>query len=308
MSSDTHNLSSVKKHIHLLHKDRINEVTDEQKAFLLDGRRFGSYVEKNQHLISWLEANHRGLTLESLIEFVEHLSDRRSSTVNVARSQAKRIVREIVAEDPDSFSILDVWKIERVLGTLKSKNKQNNNVLDDKILSDDEIRRLAYRARPWASCIIAVLGETGIRVSELINWELSDCNLKTDRIDVTISGKGRKQRTFYVSIELWNQIREQYPHKHGYVFQTKNGRRYTRQQIWQMLKKEGERTLGRSVHPHMLRHSFATRMIQAGYDLKAVSSYLGHSTTTITADMYVHTSIKPDQIVSFARRGNGTND
>jgi integrase/recombinase XerD len=67
--------------------------------------------------------------------------------------------------------------------------------------------------------------------------------------------------------------------------------------------KAGKRILGRRISAHSMRHSFATLAIRDGASIKAVSKYLGHSSTAITMDMYVHESLEKAQRVrrSFSR-------
>ena len=79
----------------------------------------------------------------------------------------------------------------------------------------------------------------------------------------------------------------------GALFLNRSGRRLTRQFVWQIIKKYGEK-LGldpSKLYPHVLRHSFATHLLQRGADLRSIQLLLGHSSIT-TTEIYTHLNIK----------------
>ncbi len=80
-------------------------------------------------------------------------------------------------------------------------------------------------------------------------------------------------------------------------YQTLQGQNYSRFYLWREIKNNGLRILGKSISPHSFRHSFCTNMlIQGKNSLKAVSQYVVHATTSVTADMYIHDELKPEDI------------
>ena len=72
----------------------------------------------------------------------------------------------------------------------------------------------------------------------------------------------------------------------------------SRQYVNEKLGFFSQEYLGRPLHPHQFRHTFATKKVKENRDVKSVSLYLGHSSTSITLDMYVHTSLSPKEALS----------
>ena len=91
-------------------------------------------------------------------------------------------------------------------------------------------------------------------------------------------------------------------HGETYLFQTQGGKPYRTTYVSYEITKAGRRILGRKISAHSMRHSFATLTIRDGASIKAVSKYLGHSSTAITMDMYVHESLEKTQRVRRSYR------
>jgi integrase/recombinase XerD len=105
-----------------------------------------------------------------------------------------------------------------------------------------------------------------------------------------IIGKGNKERVLKLPAELVDRCRETFGGSQ-WLLETSGGRPYRREYVSNQIKRAGERVLGRHISAHTLRHSFASLKIARTGKIKAVSEYLGHSTTSITLDMYVHESL-----------------
>lgn len=297
------NLTSVACESHTVHKDCIIDQKD--RDLLLNPDNFGSYVEKNRRLLHWLETHRKPLTFEALVEYLRSYAEvnRMSSTITVARFQVKRIVRELIDQRPDEWTVLDQYRMERSIDQIKVRRKQNRTVGKWQVVEDEEIEKLISNAPKRLGLIIATLAETGMRVSELTDLEYQDCVVRKKSVHAVVIGKGGKQRTIYISLELWQQIIEEYEPRVGPIFLTDRGTTVSRKWIWRAMRRESERILDRPVNPHMLRHSIATRLIRAGADIKSVSDYLGHSTVSVTGDMYVHTTLAPEELRTFKREG-----
>ena len=150
-----------------------------------------------------------------------------------------------------------------------------------------------------AATIIKVLANTGLRVSELINIQhtaAEDYHAGRNKYKrIRIVGKGNKERFIYLSGKLYKEILLQYPQNGNYLFH-KDSTPLNRVTVFRQIKKEFMRCTGKDIHPHSLRHFFATHKInQEKQDIKAVSKYLGHSGTSITLDMYVDTALSAEQ-------------
>ena len=153
---------------------------------------------------------------------------------------------------------------------------------------------------------------SGLRVSELLNLELSCINFNTGII--TVIGKGDKMRKVpvgdfaldyvikYVE-EVRNKMKKKAKDKN--LFLSKYGKKLSRQYFFKMVKKYAEQAgITSSISPHTLRHSFATHMLENNADLRVVQELLGH-TNIATTEIYTHISTK--RIVSaydnYMKRG-----
>lgn len=142
--------------------------------------------------------------------------------------------------------------------------------------------------------ILEMLYATGVRVGELVNIKVSDINLNDKKI--TILGKGNKERIVY-----YNDVTSKYLKKYlseariklninksDYLFLNYRGGKLTTRGIQDVLNKIITKTsLNKKISPHMLRHSFATHLLNEGCDLLSVQQLLGHSSLSATS-IYTH--------------------
>jgi integrase/recombinase XerD len=144
--------------------------------------------------------------------------------------------------------------------------------------------------------LIEVLYATGLRVSELIRLRASDLDLEAGYLSTT--GKGNKQRIVPVGEQaaswLTRYIREGRPRLLGgkaspWLFvNAKRGTSLTRVGFWKILKGYGLKAgLARTLSPHVLRHSFATHLLEHGADLRSIQMMLGHADLS-TTQIYTH--------------------
>ena len=173
-----------------------------------------------------------------------------------------------------------------------------------KALGVDEAVQLADHADeaddPWLdardAAMVELLYGGGLRVGELIGLDVapSDAALRAGRgwidllgAEVQVQGKGDKRRTVPVgrgalqALQQWLAVRDQVaaqPQAAQALFIGRRGTRLTAQSVWQRLKRRSLRAgLATPVHPHMLRHSFASHVLQSSGDLRAVQELLGHA-------------------------------
>lgn len=142
--------------------------------------------------------------------------------------------------------------------------------------------------------IIETLYGCGLRVSELVNLRLTDIHEKEGYVIVT--GKGNKQRlvpigkTALKEISFYKKDRSQLPviHDQNIVFLNRRGRKLTRAMIFHIIKELAAKAgIQKNIHPHTFRHSFATHLVRAGADLRAVQEMLGHE-SILTTEIYTH--------------------
>lgn len=175
------------------------------------------------------------------------------------------------------------------------KFKADKKVYTEEILSKEEIDLLKETVNTRLSLIIEILFATGLRVSELVGIKVkTDIEVKDKIAFITVKGKGSKERRVFIPEELLNRINS---FSGNFLFENRNHKAIDRKQIWREINNVGYSVLGKDLHPHTFRHSFATYMIVVKKKtVKAVSEYLGHASTSITQDMYLHDELKPNDI------------
>lgn len=147
------------------------------------------------------------------------------------------------------------------------------------------------------SAMLELLYAAGLRVSELVKVRLAEINLDVGYI-VTL-GKGSKQRVIPISDiavdKIKKYLREARPpllkgKASPYLFVTSSGREMTRQGFWKKLKAYARSAgIKGSISPHILRHSFASHLLEGGADLRSVQMMLGHADIS-TTQIYTHVS------------------
>jgi integrase/recombinase XerD len=143
--------------------------------------------------------------------------------------------------------------------------------------------------------MLELLYATGIRVTELIQLRVSNLEMKLGVVRVT--GKGNKQRLVPVHATALKAISD-YAAKGRpvllkgktapYLFITSRGGAMTRQAFWAIIKLNGKRAgIFHNLSPHVLRHTFATHLLEGGADLRSVQTMLGHADLS-TTEIYTH--------------------
>ena len=137
--------------------------------------------------------------------------------------------------------------------------------------------------------IISTIYSAGLRVSELTNLCLED--IDSERMVIHIrSGKGNKSRMVNLSEKLLLLLIEYYKkyNPNHYLFEGWNNSQYSTRSVGKLLKNAANRAgIKRNVTPHMLRHSFATHLVESGTDIHFVQRILGH-TSIKTTSIYMH--------------------
>jgi integrase/recombinase XerD len=170
---------------------------------------------------------------------------------------------------------------------VKAPKTQAAPIGADRILRRDELDRLLAVATARDSCFLRFLWRTGARVSELTGLRLDQCERQGYVVRLRVIGKGNKERFLRIRAKLFDQIRETF--RGGtYLFETAGGRPFSRIYVSERIHKLAADVLGRKLGAHALRHSFATWTIRRTNKIQAVSTYLGHSSTAITMNFYVH--------------------
>ncbi len=166
-----------------------------------------------------------------------------------------------------------------------------------KVLDVDRAQQLLDSpvADDFSACrdhaILELLYSSGLRLSELVGLNLADLDMQQGL--VLVLGKGNKQRILPVgskamaAIQRWLGVREQAKPQDQALFIGVRGRRMSPQLVRERVRQAGARELGQHLHPHMLRHSFASHILESSHDLRAVQELLGHADMS-TTQIYTH--------------------
>ena len=252
-------------------------------SYARDLRQFGSWVEQEKLRTDTIERAH----------IRSYLGSRRDAGLS-ARSAARALSSlrglfrflvgdEILAADPTAdIRSPSLWKT--VPHTLSSDE------IEALLAAPDTATDLGLRDR----AMIETLYATGLRVSELVG--LTADRVRLDPGFVRIVGKGRKERLVPLGMAAIDWI-ERYTgtarpaldrHRRPELFLNHRGGALTRQGFWKILRRHADRAgISTQLSPHVIRHSFATHLVENGADLRAVQMMLGHSSLT-TTEIYTH--------------------
>jgi len=228
---------------------------------------------------------------KDIAEFIKYLGKLNLSSRSIARclSAIKSFYKFLILEgvikvNPTSnFSSPKIWlSLPRYLSFEEV----------EKLLSlPDESSEIGLRDK----AILETMYATGLRVSELITLKLENLNLEHGYLKC--AGKGGKERIVPLG-EIANQKIRSYlkfsrdkllkGEKSEFLFVNYRGKKLTRQGLWKIIKSYATKIGLRSkITPHILRHSFATHLLEKGADLRSVQLMLGHSQIT-TTQIYTH--------------------
>lgn len=254
-----------------------------------DLRKFASFIEAQEVK----ELNH--IDKHLIQYFLSTLSEQNysASSTNRMLSSLKQFFNFLVIEKEISHSPMALIKSAKKQKRLpKALSLQQVEAL---IAAPDLNTNWGIRDR----AIFELMYATGLRVSELINLKIGDCHLSLGFIQTI--GKGNKERIVPLGEEAshWmmrylDEVRPLFSsqkNRNEYVFITERGKQFTRQGIWKNIKKYVALAGMDSdlVSPHVLRHSFATHLLEYGADLRLVQELLGHSDIS-TTQIYTHIS------------------
>jgi site-specific recombinase XerD len=143
------------------------------------------------------------------------------------------------------------------------------------------------------SAILELFYSSGLRLAELVSLNVPDIDLFTETVRVL--GKGRKERVVPVgkpALDAIQRYRQAAKVHSGPLFLSKLRRRLSSMNVWLAIQRYLPHTsIPVKVTPHKLRHSFATHLLDAGADLRAVQSLLGHASLS-TTQIYTHVSVE----------------
>jgi len=256
-----------------------------------------AYLHDVEMLLAYMNANHEGLKLqdiglEHLQGFVAHIneSDFAATTQSRVLSGVKSFfgyleLEEVIKKDPTE--LLEAPKQKRTLPSVLS-------IADIEMLfaAIDHSKPEGMRNR----AMLEVMYSCGLRVSELVNLTIS--NLYLDIGFIRVIGKGNKERLVPIGEAAVTQVQLYKDHVRSHInikignedilFLNRRGSKLSRVMVFMIIRDLAAKCgIEKSIHPHTLRHSFATHLVEAGADLRAVQEMMGHKSIT-TTEIYTH--------------------
>jgi integrase/recombinase XerD len=279
---------------HLRHERGQAEHTQRTYSALLN--KFVAWAEKRE-LTDW-----KSVELTHLISFLEH--ERERSLANQPKESTRRLSSESV--------YLEIAALRAFYRFAENEKLLPSNIAENlslprrwkrlpKALTSQEIEKILTSESPETpqtlcdQAILELAYASGLRLAELRGVRLEQLHLEAGFINVI--GKGNKERVLplgkkavaalerYISIGRPKLVTPRSP---ANVFLTKRGTPFAAVTLWLRIKQRVRRAgIARNVTPHMLRHSFATHLLDNGADLRIIQELLGHATIA-TTEVYTH--------------------
>lgn len=251
-------------------------------SYSFDLKRFSTFLEENS-------LNLERLTREHIVDYFLSMRDTDYAPTTIYRNYASLkeffsfcVSEKFLTASPMALmdspkrwqSLPGVLTAQQITALLESINKNTEKGIRD-------------------SALVEMMYATGMRVSEAVNARLND--IIWDYMVIRIRGKGNKERLVpfgtYAAEALKNYLPIRKSHvgcktDDGFIFLNQRGSKISRSGIWRILN-EYYMKLGVDAHPHTLRHSFATHMLNNGADIRYVQEMLGHSDIS-TTQIYTH--------------------
>lgn len=236
-----------------------------------------NYLRANQELLDFINKAPEEILTDDVKMFMsEKLTEQAASTIIVFLSALRFAYSSILNKD--------------VTAGIKRPKREKKIPA---VLTKDEMKRLINALSTKKSkLMISLIYACGFRVSEIINLEINDLNFE-EMIGHVRQAKGRKDRIFnlpkFLLKDLKKQIKKQEESNQEYLFTGPKGK-LTDRNIQKIVRKAAQKAgINKKVHPHTLRHSFATHLLENGIDIRKIQELLGHADLS-TTQIYTHIS------------------
>ncbi|MBL7072952.1 MAG: site-specific tyrosine recombinase XerD [Candidatus Omnitrophica bacterium] len=253
-------------------------------SYKRDLKKFSTYAKKNKKDLSKFKR-------EDIIEFLLTLKDSGLKTVSIARNLAalKTFWRFLIEEGI----------VEKDIARIVETPKTWKTIPDVLSVREVEILLDAPPSGDWTGirdrAILELMYAAGLRVSEAADLKVVDVNLNLNF--VKCYGKGGKERIVPFGGHAKKAIKKYLQRtrdklsektKDEHLFLSRLGRKISRQSIWKIIQKYARLTdIDKKISPHILRHSFATHLLEGGAELVALQEMLGHADIS-TTQIYTH--------------------
>lgn len=266
-----------------------------------------SYKEDLEFYIDFIENRHietlSKTSKNEIINFMLSQKDKGLAANSISRRLAaiKMFYRFLVRErilKTDPTSLIDSPKLWKKIPETLSLNE-----VEDLLSQPNNRDKQGIRDR----AILETLYATGMRVSEAANLKVGNVNL--DIGFLRCIGKGNKERVIPLGKKAVDSLKRYLENSRpallkkkesDFLFLNRFGKNISRQSLWKIIKKYAKAArIKKPIRPHILRHSFATHLLERGADLRSVQEMLGHANISTTQ---IYTHINKDRLKSIHRK------
>lgn len=233
-----------------------------------------SYIYNSGKLLKWIEKTSKNMSNDTVREYFLYLNDKDydTNTVRQVRASIYFLFRNVLSEDIN---------LENIPLPRRKKHLP-------KVLSQQEVLKIINNIKnPKHKLMIKLIYSSGLRVSELINLKREDIDPDKNLIWI-VQSKGKKDRLTILSEKVKKDLFDylcKTKFKTEYLFEGRKGK-YSIKAVQKILEK-ASKVIDKKVTTHMLRHSFATHLLESGTNIRYIQKLLGHSRLETTA-IYTH--------------------
>ena len=271
---------------YLIYLDKeLNYSEDTIESYKRDLINYQEYLNKKN-------ISYKNITKLEILDYLKYLDDIKLNNKSISRHLSSlrsfyNYLVEIKDIDSNIFKRIKNPKVEKKLPNYLSINEVEELLNSIKEDTKEEIRD---------KCLFELMYSTGMRVSEVSDLKLKSINISDNTIRVL--GKGSKERIVFYGeyfkdiINKYFKVRDKFLIKGNIdnLFINKNGDKLSRESIAYIVNKvERKSGINHKISPHILRHSFATHLLDNGADIRSVQELLGHENLD-TTEIYTHVS------------------
>lgn len=280
------------------HLEKFYNYISSEKGYSLN--TLESYSNDLKLLSNFLENKNKkdwgNISIKDINEYFRNLKNQTKSTQKRKYASIKSFFKFLEKDNQIKSNILEKIRTPKVGSPIPKplSIKEIEKIIEFKDSDQEEFTN---------TCVFILMYAAGLRVTEVISIKMGEIDLDNQTVKVT--GKGNKQRVLPIysnackSLEHYiNKVRPDLSKNKSYsslLFVRKNLKQITRQYIWKKLKQRVLKVgINKNVTPHMIRHSFATHLLQGGASIRHVQEFLGHTSVESTQ---IYTKIPNEKLI-----------
>jgi integrase/recombinase XerD len=255
-------------------EDFLKNLETEIKISKMSDYTLRNYLDFNKQLLEHAKKLPDEIDSQDIKNFLAYkMSDKASSSNILFLSSIRFAYSNLLKKDP----------------TIGIKRPKKENKLPS-VLTKEEVLKLFDSAQNFKSnLMLKLLYSSGLRVSELVNLKKENLDFN-ENIGWVRKGKGKKDRMILISEKLSKKLKKFVDKHPDWKFLFSENTPMTTRNIQKIVQKAAKKAgINKEVHPHTLRHSFATHLLENGTDIRKIQILLGHNSLS-TTERYTHVS------------------